>query len=127
MVLTSTEIYAGAKELICRTWVVPPVHPCPFCNLWGLPVRRLLHSPAVLSLCTDLWTHGFGLVLLDHRWELVPPPRDYEKIKALIVESLGHQSLPPTDLGRVDEEMDSPGGRPLQWYQNMTRQKQHRP
>ncbi|GFT14907.1 RNase H domain-containing protein [Trichonephila clavipes] len=27
MVLTSTEIYSGAKELICRTWVVPPVHP----------------------------------------------------------------------------------------------------
>ncbi|GFY03242.1 hypothetical protein TNCV_1172021 [Trichonephila clavipes] len=24
---------------------------------------------------------------------------------------LGHQSLPPTDLGRVDEEMASPGGR----------------
>ncbi|GFU45586.1 uncharacterized protein TNCV_4494451 [Trichonephila clavipes] len=28
--------------------------------------------------------------------------------------SLGHQSLPPTNLGRVDEEMTSPGGRPLQ-------------
>ncbi|GFV85167.1 putative RNA-directed DNA polymerase from transposon BS [Trichonephila clavipes] len=27
MVLTSTEIYSKAKELICRTWVVPPVHP----------------------------------------------------------------------------------------------------
>ncbi|GFV48323.1 RNase H domain-containing protein [Trichonephila clavipes] len=27
MVLTSTEIYSRAKELICRTWVVPPVHP----------------------------------------------------------------------------------------------------
>ncbi|GFX97334.1 RNase H domain-containing protein [Trichonephila clavipes] len=26
-VLTSTEIYSRAKELICRTWVVPPVHP----------------------------------------------------------------------------------------------------
>ncbi|GFW04764.1 RNase H domain-containing protein [Trichonephila clavipes] len=26
MVLTSTEIYSRAKELICRTWVVPPVH-----------------------------------------------------------------------------------------------------
>ncbi|GFW38804.1 hypothetical protein TNCV_3881711 [Trichonephila clavipes] len=25
--------------------------------------------------------------------------------------SLGHQSLPPTDLGRVNEEMASPGGR----------------
>ncbi|GFY11486.1 RNase H domain-containing protein [Trichonephila clavipes] len=25
MVLTSTEIYSRAKELICRTWVVPPV------------------------------------------------------------------------------------------------------
>ncbi|GFV22026.1 hypothetical protein TNCV_4527111 [Trichonephila clavipes] len=24
--------------------------------------------------------------------------------------SLGHQSLPPTDLGRVDEEMASPSG-----------------
>ncbi|GFW57793.1 hypothetical protein TNCV_2927121 [Trichonephila clavipes] len=24
---------------------------------------------------------------------------------------LGHQSLPPTDLGRVDEEMASSGGR----------------
>ncbi|GFS80704.1 hypothetical protein TNCV_86311 [Trichonephila clavipes] len=29
---------------------------------------------------------------------------------------LGHQSLSPTDLGRVDEEMASPGGRPLQIY-----------
>ncbi|GFV51702.1 hypothetical protein TNCV_1320581 [Trichonephila clavipes] len=27
MVLKSTEIYSRAKELICRTWVVPPVHP----------------------------------------------------------------------------------------------------
>ncbi|GFV14683.1 RNase H domain-containing protein [Trichonephila clavipes] len=27
MVLTSTEIYSRAKELTCRTWVVPPVHP----------------------------------------------------------------------------------------------------
>ncbi|GFV89700.1 uncharacterized protein TNCV_826921 [Trichonephila clavipes] len=27
MVLTSTEIYSRAKELICRTWVIPPVHP----------------------------------------------------------------------------------------------------
>ncbi|GFX86387.1 RNase H domain-containing protein [Trichonephila clavipes] len=27
MVLTSTEIYSRAKKLICRTWVVPPVHP----------------------------------------------------------------------------------------------------
>ncbi|GFW74894.1 RNase H domain-containing protein [Trichonephila clavipes] len=27
MVLTSTKIYSRAKELICRTWVVPPVHP----------------------------------------------------------------------------------------------------
>ncbi|GFS91653.1 RNase H domain-containing protein [Trichonephila clavipes] len=26
MVLTSTEIYSRAKELIYRTWVVPPVH-----------------------------------------------------------------------------------------------------
>ncbi|GFX55319.1 uncharacterized protein TNCV_3968731 [Trichonephila clavipes] len=31
--------------------------------------------------------------------------------------SLGHQSLPPTDLGRVDEEMASRGGRPLHaWF-----------
>ncbi|GFX84331.1 calcium permeable stress-gated cation channel 1 [Trichonephila clavipes] len=28
--------------------------------------------------------------------------------------SLGHQTLPPTKLGRVDEEMAFPGGRPLQ-------------
>ncbi|GFV81893.1 RNase H domain-containing protein [Trichonephila clavipes] len=27
MVLTSTEIYSRAKELISRTWVVPTVHP----------------------------------------------------------------------------------------------------
>ncbi|GFT53440.1 RNase H domain-containing protein [Trichonephila clavipes] len=27
MVLQSTEIYSRAKELICRTWVVPLVHP----------------------------------------------------------------------------------------------------
>ncbi|GFV91711.1 RNase H domain-containing protein [Trichonephila clavipes] len=27
MVLTSTENYFRAKELICRTWVIPPVHP----------------------------------------------------------------------------------------------------
>ncbi|GFT28457.1 hypothetical protein TNCV_428721 [Trichonephila clavipes] len=26
MVLISTEIYCRAKELICRTWVDPPVH-----------------------------------------------------------------------------------------------------
>ncbi|GFY06132.1 RNase H domain-containing protein [Trichonephila clavipes] len=27
MILTSTKIYSRAKELICRTWIVPPVHP----------------------------------------------------------------------------------------------------
>ncbi|GFU78762.1 RNase H domain-containing protein [Trichonephila clavipes] len=27
MVLTSTEIYSRVKELVCRAWVVPPVHP----------------------------------------------------------------------------------------------------
>ncbi|GFV11607.1 RNase H domain-containing protein [Trichonephila clavipes] len=27
MALISTEIYSRAKELICGTWVVPPVHP----------------------------------------------------------------------------------------------------
>ncbi|GFU67448.1 hypothetical protein TNCV_1599301 [Trichonephila clavipes] len=27
--------------------------------------------------------------------------------------TLGYRSLPPTDLGRVKEEMASPGGRPL--------------
>ncbi|GFV52468.1 RNase H domain-containing protein [Trichonephila clavipes] len=27
VVLTLTEFYSRAKELICRTWVVPPVHP----------------------------------------------------------------------------------------------------
>ncbi|GFV11243.1 RNase H domain-containing protein [Trichonephila clavipes] len=27
VVLTSTEIYSRTKKLICRTWVVPPVHP----------------------------------------------------------------------------------------------------
>ncbi|GFV23599.1 RNase H domain-containing protein [Trichonephila clavipes] len=27
IVLTSTEIYSRAKELICGTWVVPPVNP----------------------------------------------------------------------------------------------------
>ncbi|GFT53104.1 hypothetical protein TNCV_4232361 [Trichonephila clavipes] len=31
--------------------------------------------------------------------------------------SLGHQSLPPIDLGRVDEEMASPGGSPLQNFE----------
>ncbi|GFV66881.1 RNase H domain-containing protein [Trichonephila clavipes] len=30
MVLTSTEIYSRAKDLICRTWVVPPVQPLYF-------------------------------------------------------------------------------------------------
>ncbi|GFY23661.1 uncharacterized protein TNCV_2788941 [Trichonephila clavipes] len=49
---------------------------CPKCNIsqfspqhilqcQGFPVRRLLHPPAVLRLCTDLWTHGSGLVSLD--------------------------------------------------------------
>ncbi|GFX56689.1 uncharacterized protein TNCV_494371 [Trichonephila clavipes] len=61
MVLRATEIYSKAKDLICRTWVIPPVHPCTFCHVWGFPVRRLLHPPAVLRLCTDLWTHGSGL------------------------------------------------------------------
>ncbi|GFW98215.1 RNase H domain-containing protein [Trichonephila clavipes] len=65
VVLTSTEIYSRANELICRTWVILLVHPSTFCNVWGFPVRRLLHPPAVLRLCTDLWTHGSGLVKLD--------------------------------------------------------------
>ncbi|GFV84781.1 uncharacterized protein TNCV_4297631 [Trichonephila clavipes] len=65
MILTSTEIYSRAKEFICRIWVVPPVHPCTFWNVWGFHVRRLLHPPAILRLCRDLWTHGSGLVTLD--------------------------------------------------------------
>ncbi|GFV48143.1 uncharacterized protein TNCV_3554221 [Trichonephila clavipes] len=36
-----------------------------FCNVWSFPVRRLLPPPAVLRLCTDLWTHGSGSVSLD--------------------------------------------------------------
>ncbi|GFT24146.1 RNase H domain-containing protein [Trichonephila clavipes] len=27
IVLTSTEIYSRTKELICRAWIVPPLHP----------------------------------------------------------------------------------------------------
>ncbi|GFX23926.1 RNase H domain-containing protein [Trichonephila clavipes] len=65
MALTSTKIYSRAKELICRTWVVRPVHPCTFCQVWDFPVRRLLQPPAVLRLCTDLWNRGSGLVSLD--------------------------------------------------------------
>ncbi|GFW80380.1 hypothetical protein TNCV_2945121 [Trichonephila clavipes] len=34
---------------------------------------------------------------------------------------LGRQSLPPTDLGRVDEEMALPGGRPSQSDEDDTR------
>ncbi|GFT67174.1 RNase H domain-containing protein [Trichonephila clavipes] len=30
MMLASSEIYSMAKELICRAWVVPPVHPSYF-------------------------------------------------------------------------------------------------
>ncbi|GFV81684.1 hypothetical protein TNCV_1703411 [Trichonephila clavipes] len=37
--------------------------------------------------------------------------------------SLGHQSLPPTDLGRVDEEMVLPGGR-LSQYERVKRMAQ---
>ncbi|GFU47396.1 hypothetical protein TNCV_3108911 [Trichonephila clavipes] len=42
-------------------------------------------------------------------YAVVPSLISYE-----FAECLGRQSLPPTDLGRVDEEMASPGGRPLQ-------------
>ncbi|GFX40813.1 uncharacterized protein TNCV_3760371 [Trichonephila clavipes] len=65
MVLTSTEIYSRAKELIHKTWFVLPVHPCTFFNVWGFPVRRLLLPPAVLRLCADLWDHGSSIVKLD--------------------------------------------------------------
>ncbi|GFS56763.1 uncharacterized protein TNCV_2221941 [Trichonephila clavipes] len=121
MVLTSTEIYSRAKELICRTWVVPPVHPwyfqrhprsaisfkgspsyqtafsrfstghlrcmnfeggkrsfpiCPKCNIsqfspqhilqcLGFSCEEAVAPPAVLRLCTDLWTHGSGLFSQD--------------------------------------------------------------
>ncbi|GFS52094.1 hypothetical protein TNCV_1105051 [Trichonephila clavipes] len=34
------------------------------------------------------------------------------------MDSLGYQSLSPTDLGRVDEETASTGGRPLQTHGN---------
>ncbi|GFT82224.1 uncharacterized protein TNCV_2272861 [Trichonephila clavipes] len=136
MVLTSTEIYSRAKELICRTWVVPPLHPWYFqrhpgsaisfkgsrsyqtvfsrfstghlrcmnfeggkkasqfapnvtsvlfllstvCNVWGFPVRRLLHPPAVLRLCTNLWTHGSGLVKLDQMGISPTTTTRYKKI-----------------------------------------------
>ncbi|GFU51280.1 RNase H domain-containing protein [Trichonephila clavipes] len=38
MVLKSTEIYSKAKELIFRTWVVPPVHPWYFQRHPGSPI-----------------------------------------------------------------------------------------
>ncbi|GFT82211.1 uncharacterized protein TNCV_3700231 [Trichonephila clavipes] len=126
----------GLKELICRTWVVPPLHPwyfqrhpgsaisfkgsrsyqtvfsrfstghlrcmnfeggkkasqfapnvtsvlfllSTFCNVWGFPVRRLLHPPAVLRLCTNLWTHGSGLVKLDQMGISPTTTTRYKKI-----------------------------------------------
>ncbi|GFU67528.1 RNase H domain-containing protein [Trichonephila clavipes] len=41
MVLTSTEIYSRAKELISRTWVVPPVHPWYFQRHSGSTISRV--------------------------------------------------------------------------------------
>ncbi|GFU42879.1 hypothetical protein TNCV_3140441 [Trichonephila clavipes] len=32
----------------------------------------------------------------------------------VVLSRLGHKSSPPTDLGRVDEEIAFPGGRPIQ-------------
>ncbi|GFT55087.1 RNase H domain-containing protein [Trichonephila clavipes] len=43
MVLTPTEIFSRAKELICRTWVVPLVHPC-FSRAFGTDVEILNHG-----------------------------------------------------------------------------------
>ncbi|GFT99621.1 transposable element Tc3 transposase [Trichonephila clavipes] len=46
MVLTLTEIYSRVKELICRAWVVPPVHPC--CQViysqFGLAIHQNDHQ-----------------------------------------------------------------------------------
>ncbi|GFS78747.1 hypothetical protein TNCV_3149081 [Trichonephila clavipes] len=59
MVLTSTEIYIRVKELIYRTWVVPPhILQC----LGFSSYEEAFAPPAVLKICTDLWTHGSGLV-----------------------------------------------------------------
>ncbi|GFW45440.1 hypothetical protein TNCV_4702511 [Trichonephila clavipes] len=42
---------------------------------------------------------------------IVGEGEEAELLRAVLLR-LGHYSLPPTNLGRVDEEMASPGGRP---------------
>ncbi|GFV32338.1 RNase H domain-containing protein [Trichonephila clavipes] len=75
MVLTSTEIYSRVKELICRTWVVPPVHPWYFQRHPGSAISFKgsrsyqtafsRFSTGYLRLSTDSCAHGSGLVSLD--------------------------------------------------------------
>ncbi|GFV94616.1 uncharacterized protein TNCV_3826831 [Trichonephila clavipes] len=55
-----------------------------FCNVSGFPARRLLHSSALLRLCTDLWTLGSGLVSLD-QMGLVPPPPQQSFVKLVLL------------------------------------------
>ncbi|GFU05490.1 transposable element Tcb2 transposase [Trichonephila clavipes] len=86
MVLTSIAIYSRAKQLIYKTWVVPPVHPwiakeasqlapnvaslIPFSpqhilQFLGFSCEEAVASSLLFLDLTDLWTHGSGIVLLD--------------------------------------------------------------
>ncbi|GFS84638.1 uncharacterized protein TNCV_4607591 [Trichonephila clavipes] len=75
-----------------------------FQKIWG--GNGVLHPPARRSLDKEQKGlrgdfSGSGNGGFQQFWF-----RDKEKPR-----SLGHQSLPPTNIGRVDEEMASPGGR----------------
>ncbi|GFW74921.1 RNase H domain-containing protein [Trichonephila clavipes] len=58
MILTSTEIYSRAKELICRAWVVPPVHPCQRYTFNFICRLKLETSKATRQLKNKLKSQG---------------------------------------------------------------------
>ncbi|GFW14077.1 hypothetical protein TNCV_3546661 [Trichonephila clavipes] len=72
-------------------------------------VRWSARSPRLTYLNYFLW--GYVQSQVDET-----PVNPVEDLVASIVAAvgLGHHSLPPIDLGRVEEEMVSPGGRPMQ-------------
>ncbi|GFU65504.1 hypothetical protein TNCV_634271 [Trichonephila clavipes] len=57
MVLTSTEIYSRTKELIYRTWVVPPVHP------WTSTTPSIVPEFLRFTSCKMTTARGHGAIV----------------------------------------------------------------
>ncbi|GFX27604.1 RNase H domain-containing protein [Trichonephila clavipes] len=105
MVHTSTEIYNRAKELICRIWVVPPVH------LWYFQIPWIHHIIQGFQIISDGILAIFDwspqiLVSVDRHHKLVPESDEIVNLNEEAVD-LARQIKLEVNNDDVQELMDS--------------------